>query len=74
MMRYKGYLAEVGFDDEAELFHGEVLGLKDVITFQETSVKELVKAFHDSVNDFLLGAKNVASSPKKRSREVYVCE
>jgi predicted HicB family RNase H-like nuclease len=31
MMEYKGYTAKVEFDDEAEIFHGEVLGIKDVI-------------------------------------------
>lgn len=65
MMRYKGYLAEVVFDDEAQLFHGEVLGLKDVITFQGTSVKELVKAFHDSVNDYLAWCKERGEQPEK---------
>ena len=33
MMKYKGYWGEVAFDNEAKIFHGEVLGLKDVITF-----------------------------------------
>ena len=27
MLRYKGYTGKVEFDDEAEIFHGEVCGL-----------------------------------------------
>ena len=34
MMQHKGYTGKVEFDDEAEIFHGEVIGLRDVITFQ----------------------------------------
>ena len=37
MMQYKGYTGKVEFDDEAEIFHGEVIGLRDVITCQTTS-------------------------------------
>ena len=45
MMEYKGYAAKVEFDDEAEVFHGEVIGIKDVVTFQGKTAKELKKAF-----------------------------
>jgi predicted HicB family RNase H-like nuclease len=53
MLKYKGYTGHAEFDDEAELFHGEVLDLRDVITFQGTSVEELEKEFRNSVDDYL---------------------
>jgi len=31
MMEYKGYFAKVEFDDEADIFHGEVINLRDVV-------------------------------------------
>ena len=65
MMKFKGYIADVIYDDEAKLFHGEVLGLKDVITFQGTSVKDLEKAFHDSVDDYLDWCKERGEKPEK---------
>lgn len=52
-MKYKGYIGHFEYDDEAKLFHGEVLGLKDVITFQGCSVEELEEAFKESVDDYL---------------------
>lgn len=52
-MTYKGYLAHVEFDDEAEIFHGEIINIRDVITFQGSTVKELKKAFTDSIDDYL---------------------
>ena len=53
MLTYKGYTARIEFDDTAEIFHGQVIGTRDVITFQATSVKELRAEFHHSVDDYL---------------------
>jgi predicted HicB family RNase H-like nuclease len=43
-MKYKGYEAVVSFDEDAEIFHGEVINTKDVITFQGKAVDELKRA------------------------------
>lgn len=53
MMTYKGYIGHVTYDDEAKLLHGEVINIRDVVTFQGQSVDELEQAFHDSVDDYL---------------------
>jgi predicted HicB family RNase H-like nuclease len=53
MMKYKDYTGHVEYDDEAKIFHGEVLGIKDVVTFQGTTVDEIEQAFKDSVDDYL---------------------
>lgn len=65
MMKYKGYCGEVSYDDEAKLFHGEVIGLKDVITFQGTTVQELEQAFKDSVDDYLMWCQERNEEPEK---------
>lgn len=52
-MTYKGYTGIVEFDEQARIFHGEVVGLRDVITFQGTSVDELEKAMAESVDFYL---------------------
>ncbi len=52
-MNYKGYGCSIRFDDDADIFHGEVTGLRDVITFQGKTVDELKTAFRDSVDDYL---------------------
>ena len=64
-MKYKGYLGEVTFDNEAKIFHGEVIGLKDVITFQGKTVDELQEAFEDSVNDYLTWCLERGEKPEK---------
>ena len=65
MMEYRGYVGAVSFDAEAELFHGEVLNTRDVITFQGESVSELSKAFHESVDDYLAFCKSRGETPDK---------
>ena len=53
MMEYKGYLARIQFDNEADIFHGEVINIRDVIDFQGKSVDELRHVFKDTVEDYL---------------------
>lgn len=53
MLEYKGYTGKVEFDDTVETFHGEVVGLKDVVTFEGESVEEIKRAFRDSIDDYL---------------------
>ncbi len=53
MIEYKGYIGKVEFDDDAGIFHGEVVNVRDIITFQGESVQELREAFQDSVEDYL---------------------
>lgn len=52
-VEYKGYVARVEFEPEAGILFGRVEGVRDVITFEGASVVEVVKAFHDSVDDYL---------------------
>ena len=52
-MEYLGYRTKVEFDEEADIFHGEVLNARGVITFQGKSVDELHGALKDSVDEYL---------------------
>ncbi len=65
MMEYKGYFAKVEFDDEANIFHGEVINLRDVVTFKGETVDALRKAFHDSVEDYLEFCSKRGEKPEK---------
>ena len=65
MMTYKGYMAQVEYDDEARIFHGEVMNTRDVITFQGTSVEELEEAFRGSVDDYLSWCEEEGTNPEK---------
>ena len=52
-LNYRGYTGCFEYDSEADIFHGEVLDLNDVITFQGRSIDELKAALKDSVEDYL---------------------
>jgi predicted HicB family RNase H-like nuclease len=53
-MQYKGYTAgAINFDDTHGIFHGEVVGLRDVVTFQGRTAEELERAFRESIDDYL---------------------
>jgi len=65
MMEYKRYLGKVEFDDEVGIFHGEVINIRDVITFQGQTVAELKKAFRESVDDYLAYYHQRGESPDK---------
>lgn len=64
-MTYQGYEAIIEYDEEAELFHGEVMNLRDVITFQGQSVGDLKKAFAESVEDYLAFCQERGEAPEK---------
>lgn len=65
MLKYKGYIGYVVYDDEARIFHGEVAGLKAVITFQGTTVDEIEQAFIDSIDDYIDWCKKRGKDPEK---------
>ena len=64
-MTYKEYTGVVEFDDDARIFHGEVIGLKDVITFQGESVTELEKAMAESIDFYLEWCAERGKNPEK---------
>ncbi len=65
MMEYQGYIGVVIYDSDAKIFHGDVINTKDVITFQGTSVKEIEKAFKESIEDYVQWCKEEGVSPEK---------
>lgn len=65
MLKYKDYIGHIEFDDTAEIFHGEVINIRDVITFQGKSVAELKKAFKESIDDYLAFCKKRNEQPEK---------
>ena len=65
IMKYKKYVATVELDAEAGLFHGEIINLSDVVTFQGRSVDELRQSFKESVEDYLEACAEFGKEPEK---------
>jgi predicted HicB family RNase H-like nuclease len=64
-MEYQGYVAKVDFDEEADIFHGEIINMRDVITFEGKSVSQLRKAMRESVEDYLAFCEERNEEPEK---------
>lgn len=65
MMEYKGYIGKVEIDEEVGILYGEVINVRDVITFEGTTVEEVQRAFQESVDDYLDFCAQRGESPEK---------
>lgn len=65
VLKYKGYSGVVQFDDDAMIFHGEVIGLRDVITFRGKSPEEIKKEFEKSIDGYLDWCSELGQEPEK---------
>lgn len=62
ILRYKGYVGLCHLEDD--WYHGDVIGLRDVITFTGKTKAATAKAFRDSVNDYLSFCKKRGEKPE----------
>lgn len=53
LITYKGYTAEIEIDPDAKVLAGRVRDLRDVIVFEGTTVADIERAFHTSIDDYL---------------------
>ena len=65
ILTYKGYQGRFEYDPDADIFHGDVLHITDVVTFQGRSIDELKTALADSVEDYLDMCKEIGKEPQK---------
>lgn len=64
-LTYKGYVARVSIDDEADLFIGEVLNIRDMIGFHGDTLGELKSEFANAIDSYLEFCDEVGQSPNK---------
>jgi predicted HicB family RNase H-like nuclease len=65
ILEYKNYYATVHFSAEDEVFHGRIIGINDLVSFEGTTVPELKQAFHEAVEDYLATCKELGKEPEK---------
>jgi len=64
-MEYKGYHAKPEYSAEDNLFIGEIVGIKDSISFHGKSIKEIEDSFREAVDDYLDLCKQIGKTPEK---------
>jgi predicted HicB family RNase H-like nuclease len=72
MIEHKGYTAVVEFDPSIDAFHGRVLGLQDVVTFEGRSVDELLREMVESVEDYLDFCAEQGKEPERPYRGEFL--
>ena len=65
ILKYKDYISSVHFSTQDEVFHGKVLGINDLVTFEGKSVAELKKSFKEAIEDYLETCAELNKSPEK---------
>ena len=63
-MEYKGYIGSVEFSENDGVFYGKVQGIRSLISYEGKNAKELVKDFHDSVDDYLSMCEEEGTEPE----------
>jgi len=71
MLKYKGYTGVVQFDEEAMIFHGNVVGLRDVVTFRGSTPTEIKKEFKRSIDGYLDWCRELGQEPERQNSLNY---
>jgi len=64
-MSYKGYPARIEYSDEDACFVGHIAGIRDVVGFHGSSVRELRVAFKEAVDDYLVTCEKLGRAPQR---------
>jgi predicted HicB family RNase H-like nuclease len=65
LLTYKGYFGSAHYSAADEVFYGKLEGIDDLINFEGNSVKELLRAFNEAVEDYLDTCKEIGKAPNK---------
>ncbi|TAD92530.1 MAG: type II toxin-antitoxin system HicB family antitoxin, partial [Bacteroidetes bacterium] len=65
ILQFKGYYAEVHFSADDDVFYGKLLGISDLVSFEDATVSELKASFHEAVEDYLITCKELGKDPEK---------
>jgi predicted HicB family RNase H-like nuclease len=52
-LHYKDYTGSIAFSEEDAVFHGKVIGIKALISFEGDSVDAITTDFHTAVDEYL---------------------
>ena len=64
-MEYKGYVGSVEFSEADRILFGKVQGIHSLISYEGTTVSELIEDFHGAVDDYLEHCLAEGVSPEK---------
>ena len=64
IMQYKGYIGSVEFSESDRVLFGKVQGIRSLISYEGTTVQELLDDFHGAVDDYLAICEEQGTKPE----------
>ena len=64
-LHYKNYTGSVEFSGEDSCFHGKVIGIKSLISFEGDCVNSITEDFHKAVDEYLKFCAEKGKEPEK---------
>lgn len=65
-LEYKGYWTHIEIDFEANMFYGEIEGIRDLVNFMSDipdSAQGIIREFHSAVDDYLSFCADLSEAP-----------
>jgi len=64
-IEYKGYVGSVEFSETDRILFGKVQGIRSLISYEGTTVSELLDDFHGAVDDYLVACEAEGRKPEQ---------
>ena len=69
LLEYKGYTGTVQYSSESNIYHGKVIGIMGVISYEGPDFKSLKEDFKDAIDDYLVTCYEEGIKPEITIRE-----
>ena len=71
ILEYKGYLTRIEYNSEDNVLYGKIEGINDLVNFECDDIKDVVKEFHNAVDDYLKFCSENNKEPEKDYRGLF---
>lgn len=71
LLTYKNYHAAIDYDSEDNILIGKVCWISDNLTFEGTTTEEIVSAFHETIDEYLVFCKQQGKEPCKEFKGTF---
>lgn len=65
ILKFKGYEGSAELDMDRGVCRGKILFIDDLVTYEADSPRDLIKEFHEAVEDYIETCKQVGKAPQK---------
>ena len=69
ILEYKGYFTKIHYSAEDKVLYGKIEEIPALVNFESVSAKEIVKEFHNAVDDYILAMEEVENMRSKKNSE-----